>query len=91
MKTHDAGDVHLIVAVTLSNENSITISMWKKQVTARHQGKHERPTALYILDDSASCHTFGGHGCNQDICIANDGECLRLLSGNTINWWRTKE
>ena len=69
MKTHDAGDVHLIVAVTLSNENSITISMWKKQVTARHQGKHERPTALYILDDSASCHTFGGHGCNQDICI----------------------
>ena len=23
--------------------------------------------------------------------IANDGECLRLLSGNTINWWRTKE
>ena len=49
VKTHDAGDVHLIVAATSSNENSITISMWKKQVTARHQGKHEGPTALYIL------------------------------------------
>ncbi|KAL4066844.1 hypothetical protein J3A83DRAFT_4190064 [Scleroderma citrinum] len=29
--THDAGDAHLIIAVTSSNENNITISMWKKQ------------------------------------------------------------
>ena len=49
VKTHDASDVHLIVAVMSSNKNSITISMWKKQVTARRQGKHEGPTTLYIL------------------------------------------
>jgi len=48
MKTHDAGDVHLIVAATLSNENNITISMWKK-VSTRRQGTKEGPTALYIL------------------------------------------
>ena len=45
MKTHDASNVHLIVA---GNENNITISMWKK-VSTRHQGTKEGPTALYIL------------------------------------------
>ena len=48
VKTHDAGNVHLIVAATSSNENNITISMWKK-VSTRHQGTKEGPTALYIL------------------------------------------
>ena len=48
LKTHDASDVHLIVAATSSNENNITISMWKK-VSTRRQGIKQGPSALYIL------------------------------------------
>lgn len=48
LKTHDASDVHLIVAAMSSNENNITISMWKK-VSTRHQGIKQGPSALYIL------------------------------------------
>ena len=48
LKTHDASDVHLIVAAMSSNENNITISMWKK-VSTRRQGIKQGPSALYIL------------------------------------------
>ncbi|KAI6039386.1 hypothetical protein EDC04DRAFT_2685722 [Pisolithus marmoratus] len=56
--TYDAGEAHYIFAATSSNENDISISIWKKMASTsrRHQRKRGRPTALSIL--RAAWHTI---------------------------------
>ncbi|KAI5981092.1 WD40-repeat-containing domain protein [Pisolithus marmoratus] len=50
-QTHDTGDIHYILAATSSNENDISISVWKKLATSskRHQKKRGGLTALTAL------------------------------------------
>jgi len=70
MKTHDTGDVQIIVAATSSNENNIYVEESINQASRNKRGTYR---FIHFVGDSASCHTFGGHGCDRNICTANDG------------------
>jgi len=85
LKTHDADDVHLIVAATSSNENNITISLWKKVSTRRQGIKHEGPTTLYILWAILQAVTHLVAVVVIGIFILQIMVCDRHCCGNAIN------
>lgn len=48
-KASTVGDAHLILAATSSNEKSISISMWKKQITFKNRERNEGLTVQSTL------------------------------------------